>query len=477
MRCGDFAVEIVPSGHGSVRELDSGHVLARPGTVYRLRLRNFGPLYCVADIAIDGRRVTGGGLVLRPWSTMDLERPVDDDEDGRFTVAAEGDETAFGPDGGRDNDALGLIDARFRRELPGGPTRTEMPPTLAMPSQSPALPSPRSWRPLSVRRLRRRASLAPNARHRRTPLSRNSSTPPAPDSPDIPISVSCRWRSARSRRKPRHPVASRDRKRGGDRGSPCTDGRTRGTGASGGAPMTRRVSPTPRVLRAASRATAPVRSDAETRALHDLERWRSSAIPDATTPLEAEDLVGLLRDCIATLQLDAAVAAGVSVNTVHYYRRKDVIDPPIGKTVSARYEIRHLWQIAGARLAGHLGLVTLAEARDVIRGADETTSMTFLAARVADARARDAIRDTRSSARRFARYDHSPVRPSTSVRSRRRLARPSSRCPATRGVSSRPRMLQCNHRRRPTRSCARSPSRSNRQTLLRHLCRHFMSRM
>ena len=163
--------------------------------------------------------------------------------------------------------------------------------------------------------------------------------------------------------------------------------------------MTRRVSPTPRVLRAASRATAPVRSDAETRALHDLERWRSSAVPDATTPLEAEDLVGLLRDCIATLQLDAAVAAGVSVNTVHYYRRKDVIDPPIGKTVSARYEIRHLWQIAGARLAGHLGLVTLAEARNVIRGADETTSMAFLAARVADARARDAIRDTRSTSR------------------------------------------------------------------------------
>src|SRR6476660_2215507 len=137
MRCGDFAVEVVPSGHSSVRELESGHVLARPGTVYRLRLRNLGPLYCVADIAIDGRSVTGGGLVLRPWSTMDLERPVDDDEDGRFTVAAEGDETAFGPDGGRDNDALGLIDARFRRELPGGPARTEMPPTLAMPSPSP----------------------------------------------------------------------------------------------------------------------------------------------------------------------------------------------------------------------------------------------------------------------------------------------------------------------------------------------------
>lgn len=135
MRSGDFAVEVVPSGHDRVRELDSGHVLARPGTVYRLRLRNFGPLHCVADVELDGRRVTAGGLVLRPWSFTDLERPVDDGEDGRFTVAAEGDEAALGLDGGRDNDALGLIDARFRRELPRGEKREDdMPPILAMPS-------------------------------------------------------------------------------------------------------------------------------------------------------------------------------------------------------------------------------------------------------------------------------------------------------------------------------------------------------
>ena len=84
------------------------------------------------------------------------------------------------------------------------------------------------------------------------------------------------------------------------------------------------------------------------------------------------------------MQLDAAIAADVSVNTVHYYRRKDIIDPPVGKTAAARYELRHLWQLVGARLAGFLGLVTLAEARDVIRGANETTSLTFLAARVVD---------------------------------------------------------------------------------------------
>jgi hypothetical protein len=103
-----------------VRELESGHVLARPGQVYRLRLRNFGPLYCVVDVDLDGHRVTAGGLVLEPWGTTELERPVDATEDGRFTVVAEGNESAFGPDGGRDNPALGLIEARFRRELPGG---------------------------------------------------------------------------------------------------------------------------------------------------------------------------------------------------------------------------------------------------------------------------------------------------------------------------------------------------------------------
>ena len=56
MRNGDFAVEVVPRGKGiGVREIGSGHVLARPGQVYALRLRNFGPLRCVADVRIDGR--------------------------------------------------------------------------------------------------------------------------------------------------------------------------------------------------------------------------------------------------------------------------------------------------------------------------------------------------------------------------------------------------------------------------------------
>ena len=130
MRIGDFAVEVVPHGHGRVKELDSGHVLARPGQVYRLRLRNSSPLNCVVDIDIDGNHVTAGGLVLEPWSTTELERPIDASEDGRFTVFAEGNETVFGPDGGRDNPDLGLIHAGFRRELPRRGKRMGMPPVI-----------------------------------------------------------------------------------------------------------------------------------------------------------------------------------------------------------------------------------------------------------------------------------------------------------------------------------------------------------
>lgn len=134
MRIGDFAVEVLPRGKGvGVREVGSGHVLARPGQVYALRIRNFGPLRCVADVKIDGRTVTAGGLVIDAWCTEELERPISPDEDGKFTVVAEGDERVFGPDGGRDNPDLGLIEVRFRRELPGGPERPRpLPPTMGI---------------------------------------------------------------------------------------------------------------------------------------------------------------------------------------------------------------------------------------------------------------------------------------------------------------------------------------------------------
>lgn len=126
--------------------------------------------------------------------------------------------------------------------------------------------------------------------------------------------------------------------------------------------------------------------------MSELHAWRAQAVPDATTPLSADDLVRLLRECFSGLALDRAIAAGFTVNTVHYYRRKDIIDPPEGRTVAARYTLRHLWQVAGARLAGHLGLVSLAEARGTIRGATEDSLRAFLSARVADARARDEVK-------------------------------------------------------------------------------------
>jgi hypothetical protein len=77
-----------------------------------------GPLHCVVNVSVDESVVTANGLVLAPWSTTDLERPINAQEHGRFTVVAEGNEAVFGPDGGRDDPDLGLIEATFRRELP-----------------------------------------------------------------------------------------------------------------------------------------------------------------------------------------------------------------------------------------------------------------------------------------------------------------------------------------------------------------------
>ncbi len=126
----------------------------------------------------------------------------------------------------------------------------------------------------------------------------------------------------------------------------------------------------------------------------ELQRWRERAIPDVAAPLDADDVARLVRDCFATLGIDAAVAERFSVNTVHYYRRKDILDEPDGRTSAARYGVRHVWQAAGARLAGSLGLVTLAEARDTVRGASESTLKRFVAARIADVRGRSATRQS-----------------------------------------------------------------------------------
>lgn len=168
MRTGDFTVEVVPRGKGvGVREVESGHVLARPGQVYALRLRNRGPLRCVADVRIDGRNVTAGGLVIDAGCTEELERPITPDEDGCFTVVAEGDEGVFGADGGRENDELGLIEVRFRRELPGGERPRPLPPASAdLLDRTPERPlgsSPASPGPEIAVRMSLGASGAPNA--------------------------------------------------------------------------------------------------------------------------------------------------------------------------------------------------------------------------------------------------------------------------------------------------------------------------
>lgn len=134
------------------------------------------------------------------------------------------------------------------------------------------------------------------------------------------------------------------------------------------------------------------RREAQRQVITELDAWRERAVPDASAPLESDDLVRLLQDLVSALGLDPEIASGFTVHTVHYYRRKDIIDPPEGRTTASRYALRHLWQVAGARLAGYLGLVTLAEARAAMRGASDDALVDFVAARVADARARESVR-------------------------------------------------------------------------------------
>ena len=138
-------------------------------------------------------------------------------------------------------------------------------------------------------------------------------------------------------------------------------------------------------------STVSGRADAERDVISELRAWRTYAVPESA-PLEAEDVARLVRACFDALGIDPEVGADFSVNTVHYYRRKHILDEPAGRTSAARYGVRHLWQAVGARLAGSLGLVTLAEARKVMRGADEATLVAFVAARVMDARARQTLR-------------------------------------------------------------------------------------
>src|SRR5690349_2016241 len=147
----------------------------------------------------------------------------------------------------------------------------------------------------------------------------------------------------------------------------------------------RRAEPAPPTRSAA-------RADAVREIEHELEAWRARAIPDPSMPLEADDVARLVGDCLTTLGLDEAASSSFTINTVHFYRRKEILDAPEGRTSAARYTVRHLWQAVGARLAGQLGLLTLAEAREAMSGRGERVLLTFVAERVFDARARQAAR-------------------------------------------------------------------------------------
>jgi hypothetical protein len=141
---------------------------------------------------------------------------------------------------------------------------------------------------------------------------------------------------------------------------------------------------------------APTRSAARADAVREIEReleaWRARVVPDPSTPLEADDVARLVGDCLTALGLDEAASSSFTINTVHFYRRKEILDAPEGRTSAARYTVRHLWQAVGARLAGQLGLLTLAEAREAMSGRGERVLLAFVAERVLDARARQATR-------------------------------------------------------------------------------------
>ena len=174
---------------------------------------------------------------------------------------------------------------------------------------------------------------------------------------------------------------------------------------------------------------APTRSAARADAVREIEReleaWRARAVPDPSTPLEADDVARLVGDCLTTLGLDEAASSSFTINTVHFYRRKEILDAPEGRTSAARYTVRHLWQAVGARLAGQLGLLTLAEARDAMTGRGERVLLAFVSERVLDARARQAARRG-SSPVVMAR----PLAPSASTLSGLTSARPLAATPA-----------------------------------------------
>lgn len=117
MRQNNVSLKLVPVDGGEMIEGKDGRVLARDGQVYIIEITNHGPRRQIVDVRVDGKLITDSGLVIESFSRTRLERPTTPGEHGRFTVCAEGNEEAFGPDGGRANEDLGLVEVLAREEL------------------------------------------------------------------------------------------------------------------------------------------------------------------------------------------------------------------------------------------------------------------------------------------------------------------------------------------------------------------------
>src|SRR3954470_453415 len=77
---------------------------------------------------------------------------------------------------------------------------------------------------------------------------------------------------------------------------------------------------------AATPSRSAARADAVREIEHELESWRARAVPDPSMPLEADDVARLVGDCLTALALDEAASSSFTINTVHFYRRKEILD-------------------------------------------------------------------------------------------------------------------------------------------------------
>lgn len=108
---GNFELCIPQGAH-----LQTGHVRLEHNTHYSLLMKNHGHLDCDAEVRIDGTSV--GTWRIRKGSTVEIERPADDD--GRFTFYKLGTAQAR-KIGLSANYSLGLVTVTFMPEKPPAP--------------------------------------------------------------------------------------------------------------------------------------------------------------------------------------------------------------------------------------------------------------------------------------------------------------------------------------------------------------------